>query len=129
MKRLFGNPLLRLALRRPGLWPDLLETGWAFRRRGWYRRPPFLPLPSDAYMRWRLETAYGEPDAVPPPDELERFVRWSVDMRRRMRPRRRPAPPLWIAILALLTLAALWFGMCAGSGEALLGGMAQGGPE
>ena len=29
------------------------------RGRGWWHRTPFLPLPGDAYWRFRLETAYG----------------------------------------------------------------------
>ena len=74
---------VRLALRRPSLLPALLGAAWAFRRRGWYRRPPFLPLPSTAYLRWRMDTAYGDPDAVPPPDEAGRFLRWAARMRDR----------------------------------------------
>lgn len=70
-----------LALRRPGVIPHLAGAAWAFRARGWYRRPPFLPLPSRAYLRWRMETAYGDPDAVPTDDELERFLRWGSRMR------------------------------------------------
>lgn len=70
-----------LALRRPGVIPHLLGAAWAFRARGWYRRPPFLPLPSRAYLRWRMDTAYGDPDAVPTYEELERFLRWGSRMR------------------------------------------------
>lgn len=97
------RPFLLLALKRPGLWPALLSAAWAFRPRGWYRRPPFLPLPSRAYMQWRLETAYGDADAVPPEDELVRFITWSAEMRRRMRGRR---GPLWVKIFAVAALAA-----------------------
>jgi hypothetical protein len=75
--------LLGLALRRPWLVPTLVGTAWAFRARGWHTRWPFLPLPSAEYMRWRMETAYGEPDAVPPDEDLERFVTWAAAMRRR----------------------------------------------
>ena len=71
----------RAALARPGMIPDLLAAAWAFRRRGWYRRAPFLPLPSPSYLRWRMETAYGDADAVPSPDELRRFLRWSRQAR------------------------------------------------
>lgn len=73
-----------LALRRPWLVPHLLGAAWAFRARHWYRRAPFLPLPPSSYLRWRMETAYGDPEAAPPYDELERFVRWGSDMRRRL---------------------------------------------
>ena len=73
-----------LALRRPRLVIPLLGAAWAFRARGWWRRPPFLPLPPPEYLRWRMETAYGDPDAVPSDDDLERYLRWASEMRRRM---------------------------------------------
>lgn len=69
----------RLALRAlvsPRLALDLLRTGWAFRRRGWWRRVPFLPLPDVPYVRWRMYTAYGDEGAVPPMDDVIRFARW-----------------------------------------------------
>ena len=78
--------LVGTAIRQPSLIPALLEAAWAFRSNGWYRRPPFLPIPSKAYMRWRMETAYGDPDAVPPNTELERYIRWGAEMRKSMKP-------------------------------------------
>jgi hypothetical protein len=67
--RAMGSPSLALAL---------LRVAWRFRRRGWYRRFPFLPFPSKDYVRWRMHTAYGDHDAVPPIDDLVRYVRWSA---------------------------------------------------
>jgi hypothetical protein len=69
----------RLTLRavvRPRLALDLLRTAWAFRRRGWWRQPPFLPLPDRTYLRWRMYTAYADESAVPPADDVMRFARW-----------------------------------------------------
>ncbi|HEU5169569.1 MAG TPA: hypothetical protein VFU46_03475 [Gemmatimonadales bacterium] len=69
----------RLAARaalRPRLALDLLRMAWAFRRREWWRRPPFLPVPDRAYLRWRMYTAYADEDAVPPVDDVIRFARW-----------------------------------------------------
>ena len=77
-----------LALRRPRLIPYMLAAAWAFRARDWYRRPPFLPLPPESYLRWRLDTAYGDPEAEPPIDELERYLVWTARMRAQMRGRR-----------------------------------------
>lgn len=77
--------MMGLAVRRPGLIPHLLGAAWAFRARGWWRRAPFVPFPSASYMRWRMETAYGDPDAVPSDDEIDHFLRWASDMRSRMR--------------------------------------------
>lgn len=111
------RPFLLLALRRPRLWPALLSAAWAFRSRDWYRKAPFLPLPSKAYMRWRLETAYGEPDAAPPADEIARFVTWSADMRRRMRPG--GGVPVAVKLLAIAALIAfmVWVNLRAGDME------------
>jgi len=70
---------LRLAAQaafRPALARDLLSTAWAFRRRDWQRHPPFLPLPAPEYLRWRMYTAYGDEDAVPPVEDIVRFARW-----------------------------------------------------
>jgi hypothetical protein len=71
--------LFRAALRaitRPRLAVDLLRAGWAFRRRRWWTTPPFLPVPDEAYLRWRMYTAYGAETAVPPLEDMLRFVRW-----------------------------------------------------
>ena len=65
------------ALVRPGLAVDLARVAWRFRRRGWYRRPPFLPFPPRDYVRWRMYTAYGDAGAVPPPEDVERYARWA----------------------------------------------------
>ena len=61
---------------RPALAADLLRVAWRFRSRTWYRRFPFLPLPSRDYVRWRMHTAYGAYDAVPPAADVERYARW-----------------------------------------------------
>ena len=70
---------LSLALRaavNPRVAADLLTLAWSTRRLGWYRRPPFLPLPPDEYLRWRMYTAYGDESAVPPLRDVLRYARW-----------------------------------------------------
>jgi hypothetical protein len=69
----------RLAWRgllNPRLGLDLLRTAWAFRRRCWWARAPYLPLPDRPYLRWRMYTAYADENAVPPVDDVVRFARW-----------------------------------------------------
>ena len=61
---------------RPRLAIDLVRLVWSFRARDWWRRPPFLPLPPREYMRWRMFTAYGDEDAIPPVDDVANFARW-----------------------------------------------------
>lgn len=63
-------------LLNPRLGVDLLRTAWAFRRRGWHSRPPFLPLPDPVYLRWRMYTAYADEHAIPPVEHVVRFARW-----------------------------------------------------
>jgi hypothetical protein len=72
-----------LALRHPRLIAPLLAAAWRFRARGWYRRPPFLPLPPPEYVAWRLQTAYGSENAVPPAADLLRYLDWSAWLRSR----------------------------------------------
>lgn len=67
---------------RPRLAVDLVLMLWAFRRRGWWRHPPFLPLPPVEYVRWRMYTAYGDERAVPPIDDVVRFARWRREVMR-----------------------------------------------
>lgn len=78
---------IRLALRlagraivNPRVAVDLLSAAWAFRRRHWWRKPPFLPLPDRTYLRWRMYTAYADESAVPPIDDVIRFARWRRDL-------------------------------------------------
>ena len=70
---------VRLALRalvNPRLAVDLARLVWSFRARDWYRRPPFLPLPPEEYMRSRMFTAYGDEHAIPPARDVVNFARW-----------------------------------------------------
>lgn len=66
------------AMRRPATGVALVRVAWRFRRRQWWRHAPFLPLPARDYLRWRMHTAYGESDVVPPADDVERYARWAV---------------------------------------------------
>lgn len=73
--RLTGTLSLR-ALLNPFLAIDLLRVAWRFRHRHWFRRFPFLPLPAQSYLRWRMYTAYGDERAVPPAEDVIAFARW-----------------------------------------------------
>ncbi len=69
--RLTGRALLnpRVAL-------DLVSMAWAFRRRRWWLRAPYLPIPDREYLEWRLHTAYGDELPLPPVEDVMRFARW-----------------------------------------------------
>lgn len=70
--------LVLRALRHPWVARDLLLVAWRFRARHWWKKAPFLPLPEREYVRWRMHTAYGDHDAVPPADDVVRYARWAV---------------------------------------------------
>ena len=65
-------------VRRPATGMALLRVAWRFRRRGWWHRAPFLPLPATEYVRWRMHTAYGDAGAIPSADDVERYALWAV---------------------------------------------------
>mgnify|MGYP006303902427 CR=1 FL=1 len=69
--------IARQALGRPRLLAGLIRATWRFRARGWWKRPPFLPLPPREYMDWRMHTAYGDGGRSPRVEELHRYVRWA----------------------------------------------------
>jgi hypothetical protein len=64
------------ALLNPRIALDLLTMMWAFRRRQWWQRAPFLPIPDREYLEWRLHTAYGDELSLPPVEDVVRFARW-----------------------------------------------------
>lgn len=64
--------------RSPSTASALAAVAWRFRRRGWYRRFPFMPIPDREYVRWRMLTAYGDADAIPPSADVVRYARWAV---------------------------------------------------
>ncbi|MBX3173954.1 MAG: hypothetical protein KF709_06045 [Gemmatimonadaceae bacterium] len=70
--------LVPRAIVNPALARDLLTVAWRFRRNRWWMRLPFLPLPARDYVRWRMYTAYGDYDAVPPVQDVIRYARWAA---------------------------------------------------
>lgn len=43
----------------------LLIYGWRVRRKGWWYRFPFLPIPPKRWLMWRFETAWGIDSTYP----------------------------------------------------------------
>jgi hypothetical protein len=67
-------------LPHPALWLTGLRQVRRLARPGWWRRRPFLPLPSPEYLRFRMETAYGGAgDQVPTAEDLVTYLRWCRD--------------------------------------------------
>ncbi len=67
-------------LPHPSLWLTAVSQARRLARPGWWRRPPFLPLPAPDYLRFRMETAYGGAGDQPPaPGDLVTYLRWCRD--------------------------------------------------
>lgn len=77
MSRGWARRAVLEVLRHPSLWWIGLRQAGALARPGWWRRPPFLPLPAPDYLRFRIETAYGGAgDQSPRPEDLVTYLRW-----------------------------------------------------
>ena len=70
--------LIGRSIVNPATGVALIRVAWRFRRRNWYRQVPFLPIPATDYLRWRMHTAYGRDDAVPPAADVIRYARWAT---------------------------------------------------
>ncbi len=46
-------------VRRPDLWPTVVAQALRLARHGWWREPPYLPVPPEEYLRFRMVTNYG----------------------------------------------------------------------
>lgn len=68
--------LVGAVMRRPRLWGTAVSAAVAFAPRGWWRTPPFLPVPDDEIMRWRIATAYGSNDAAIDPADVVAYLEW-----------------------------------------------------
>jgi hypothetical protein len=74
-------PAVSAVLRRPRLWPAGARAYVVHVPRRWYRHAPFLPVPDRAWMRFRLQTAYGDPDHAPDPEDVVTWLEWSRSWR------------------------------------------------
>jgi hypothetical protein len=62
--------------RAPGLWPTVVRQARRVAPPGWWRRAPFLPVPSGEYLRFRSVTQYGDPSHRLAPDDVLDYLRW-----------------------------------------------------
>jgi len=77
---------------RPRLWRPALRQARVLVPHRWWRRRPFLPVPDREWMRFRMTTAYGDPDARIDVDDLLTFLAWTDTVRPAPEPHRPPAP-------------------------------------
>jgi hypothetical protein len=67
--------------RRPDLWATAAAQARALVPRAWWRRWPPSPLPPPSYLRFRLLTMYGDPDAPVVAADLVGYLEWCRRMR------------------------------------------------
>ncbi len=71
-----GRAALAVA-RRPDLWAVGARATADLAPPGWWRRPPFLPLPDRDWLRFRLVTAYGgDGSTAVDGDDLVTWLEW-----------------------------------------------------
>jgi hypothetical protein len=63
-------------VRRPSLWWVALRQWRRTTPAGWWRRRPFLPVPSRDYLAFRLVTQYGSEHAAVRPDDVVNYLLW-----------------------------------------------------
>jgi hypothetical protein len=62
--------------RHPELWATAVRQLLVLAPPGWWRQSPRLPLPEPAYLRFRLQTAYGDSDREPEPADVVTYLHW-----------------------------------------------------
>jgi len=77
--------VLQAVVPHPALWWAALGALARLARPGWWRRPPFLPVPGEEYWRFRLVTALGGTgwDEVPSSADVRSYLQWCRRTRRR----------------------------------------------
>jgi hypothetical protein len=61
---------------RPDLWPTAIVELWRLAAPGWWHRWPPVPRPDPEYLRFRLQTAYGDGAAGPSAGDLVEYLAW-----------------------------------------------------
>lgn len=63
-------------LRHPAIWITAVVQLFRLAPRGWWKRRPFLPVPDRDYLRFRLQTQYGDPEREPEPADVVSYLEW-----------------------------------------------------
>ena len=72
--------------RRPRLWPTAARQTRRLAPHGWWRRPPFLPVPTKDYVAFRTVTQYGEIGRSPSPEDVVDYLAWCREWDLTVRP-------------------------------------------
>lgn len=81
-RRTVSLGVLAAVAARPGLWVTALRQVRVLAPRAWWKRAPFLPLPSSDYMALRAVTQYGDPQQRPTAGDVVTYLTWLRHWRR-----------------------------------------------
>ncbi len=76
--------------RRPWLWPTAARQLVRLAPNRWWRHWPPLPVPTASYLRFRLQTQYGDDVRGVPEHDVVQYLEW-CRRERRGRPRELPS--------------------------------------
>ena len=63
--------------KRPDLWRTTLRITRVHAPDRWWAEKPHLPIPSNSWMDFRLETAFADSDARPEPEQFIEYLEWA----------------------------------------------------
>ncbi len=63
-------------LGRPHLWPTALRQARRLAPSGWWRRAPFLPVPTTEYVAMRATIQYGDAKHSLKSQDLLKYLAW-----------------------------------------------------
>ena len=83
-----GTSAVFAVLRHPSLWFTAVRQMFRLAPNGWWRTAPFLPRPDARYLRFRLETQYGDSMHSTESRDLVTYLAWCRSYQRDLRRRR-----------------------------------------
>lgn len=69
-------------LRHPRLWPTAFRQWRRIVPSRWWRRRPFLPVPTKEYLEFRMLTQYGDNAHDAAPSDVVNFLQWCREWER-----------------------------------------------
>ena len=81
-----GVRMVTAIARRPRLWSTAVRQARKLTPTGWWRRPPFLPVPAKDYVAFRTVTQYGEIGRSPSPGDVVDYLAWCREWDLTVRP-------------------------------------------
>ena len=65
-----------VVVRHPSLWGTAVAQLFRLAAPGWWRSWPPVPAPDPSYLRFRLQTQYGDAEREPEPADLVSYLHW-----------------------------------------------------